>query len=55
MLSLYEATTDPVFPPFNFVEFPLEFGRGAYLNHPYDINRNIRHTQAHILTIWITA
>jgi len=37
MLSSYEATTDPVFPPFNFVEFPLEFGRGPYLKHPYDI------------------
>jgi hypothetical protein len=37
MLSFYEATTDPVFPPFNFVEFPLKFGCGAYLKHPYDI------------------
>jgi len=37
MLSFYEAATDTIFPQFNFVEFPLKFGCGAYLKHPYDI------------------
>jgi hypothetical protein len=37
MLSFNEATTNPIFPPLNFVEFSLQFGRGPYLKDPYDI------------------
>jgi hypothetical protein len=38
MLSFYEATTDSVFPPFNFVEFSPQFSCGAYLKHPHDVD-----------------
>jgi hypothetical protein len=37
MLSFYEATTDPVFPPFNFVESRFGSAVARTLKHPYDI------------------
>jgi hypothetical protein len=35
VFALYEATRDPILPPFDFVEFAFEFSGGPHLKHPY--------------------